>query len=105
MSQAIGKHSMIPRKQRPHHQRRLDRRPGRQQRRHDRRSPTTRARRAVVNFTRTLAGEWGKYGINVNALAPGFFPSKMTKGTIERIGAEKHGRATRRCGASATTTT
>ena len=43
---------------------------------------------AVVNFTRTLAGEWGKYNINVNALAPGMFPSKMTKGTIERIGAE-----------------
>ena len=33
---------------------------------------------AVVNFTRTLAGEWGHYGITVNALAPGFFPSKMT---------------------------
>ena len=43
---------------------------------------------AVVNFTRTLAGEWGKYNINVNALAPGMFPSKMTKGTIERIGAD-----------------
>ncbi|MGY4829449.1 SDR family oxidoreductase [Sphaerotilaceae bacterium SBD11-9] len=43
---------------------------------------------AAVNFTRTLAGEWGKYGINVNALAPGFFPSKMTKGTIERVGAD-----------------
>ena len=43
---------------------------------------------AVVNFTRTLAGEWGKYDINVNASAPGFFPSKMTKGTLERIGAE-----------------
>jgi gluconate 5-dehydrogenase len=41
---------------------------------------------AVVNFTRTLAGEWGKYNINVNALAPGMFPSKMTKGTIARIG-------------------
>ena len=43
---------------------------------------------AVINFTRTLAGEWGKHGINVNALAPGMFPSKMTKGTIERIGAD-----------------
>jgi NAD(P)-dependent dehydrogenase (short-subunit alcohol dehydrogenase family) len=44
---------------------------------------------AAVNFTRTLAGEWGKYGITVNALAPGFFPSKMTKGTLERVGADK----------------
>ena len=41
---------------------------------------------AVVNFTRTLAGEWGKYNINVNAIAPGMFPSKMTRGTFERIG-------------------
>jgi NAD(P)-dependent dehydrogenase (short-subunit alcohol dehydrogenase family) len=44
---------------------------------------------AVVNFTRTLAGEWGQYGINVNALAPGMFPSKMTRGTIERVGVDK----------------
>ena len=43
---------------------------------------------AVVNFTRTLAGEWGKYNINVNALAPGMFPSKMTQGTFDRVGAE-----------------
>ena len=41
---------------------------------------------AVINFTRTLAGEWGKYGITVNAIAPGFFPSKMTKGVLEQRG-------------------
>jgi gluconate 5-dehydrogenase len=44
---------------------------------------------AVVNFTRALAGSWGRYGITANALAPGFFPSKMTKGTIEAVGVEK----------------
>ncbi len=44
---------------------------------------------AVVNFTRTLAGEWGAYNINVNAIAPGPFPSKMTQGMIDRLGADK----------------
>jgi NAD(P)-dependent dehydrogenase (short-subunit alcohol dehydrogenase family) len=39
----------------------------------------------VVNLTRALAGEWGQYGITINAIAPGFFPSKMSKSALERI--------------------
>ena len=42
----------------------------------------------VVNFTRSLAAEWAQYDINVNAIAPGFFPTKMTKGILEMIGDE-----------------
>ncbi len=41
---------------------------------------------ALVNFTRTLAGEWGRYGITVNAICPGFFPSKMSQGLLEKVG-------------------
>jgi len=43
---------------------------------------------ALVNFTRALACEWGHHNITVNALAPGFFPSKMTKGVLAQFGAE-----------------
>ncbi|GAA5512897.1 gluconate 5-dehydrogenase [Deinococcus carri] len=37
---------------------------------------------ADVNFTRALAAEWAKYGITVNSICPGYFPTKMTKGTL-----------------------
>ncbi|MFO1324279.1 MAG: SDR family oxidoreductase [Burkholderiales bacterium] len=40
---------------------------------------------AIIQFTRTLAAEWGPYNINVNAICPGFFPSKMSEVLLERI--------------------
>ena len=40
----------------------------------------------LVNLTRALAAEWGTYGITVNAIAPGFFPSKMAAATLAQIG-------------------
>jgi gluconate 5-dehydrogenase len=46
------------------------------------------AKGAVINMTRALAAEWGPRNIRVNALAPGFFPSKMTASTLDKHGAE-----------------
>jgi len=40
----------------------------------------------VISLTRALAAEWAQYDINVNAIAPGLFPTKMTKGLIEIMG-------------------
>ena len=37
---------------------------------------------AVHHFTRDLAKKWAEHGITVNAIAPGFFETKMTKHVI-----------------------
>ena len=44
---------------------------------------------AVINFTRALAAEWGRYNITVNSICPGFFPSRMTMGTLKAFGEER----------------
>ncbi|HWJ35410.1 MAG TPA: SDR family NAD(P)-dependent oxidoreductase [Steroidobacteraceae bacterium] len=41
----------------------------------------------IVSLTRALAGEWGAHGIAVNAICPGFIPSKMSRGILQSIGA------------------
>lgn len=39
---------------------------------------------AVITFTKDLAAKWGQHNIHVNAIAPGFFPTKMSQVLIER---------------------
>ncbi|AJD90207.1 gluconate 2-dehydrogenase [Jeotgalibacillus malaysiensis] len=39
---------------------------------------------AVITMTKDLAVKWGRHNINVNAIAPGFFPTKMSKAIIDQ---------------------
>ena len=41
---------------------------------------------AAIHFAKTLASEWGHYGIRVNAICPGFFPTKLASGLIDKLG-------------------
>ena len=40
----------------------------------------------IVRMTETLAVEWARFGINVNAIAPGAFASEMMDGMLQRVG-------------------
>jgi gluconate 5-dehydrogenase len=48
---------------------------------------------AAVHLARTLASEWGHYGIRVNSICPGFFPSKLASGLIDKLGDQLIARA------------
>ena len=43
---------------------------------------------AALHLARALAAEWGRYNIRVNAICPGFFPSKMASGLLETMKAD-----------------
>jgi len=40
---------------------------------------------ALIHMTRDLAMKWGRYGIHVNVLAPGFFPTRLTEKVLPKI--------------------
>lgn len=46
-------------------------------------APYHAAKGGVVNLTRALAGEWGKKGITVNAICPGYFYTPLTQETLD----------------------
>ena len=46
-------------------------------------SPYHAAKGGLVNLTRALAAEWGKYGITVNCICPGYFYTPLTKETLD----------------------
>ena len=45
-------------------------------------APYHAAKGGVVNLTRALAAEWGKYGITVNSICPGYFYTPLTTETL-----------------------
>ena len=46
-------------------------------------APYHAAKGGVVNMTRALAAEWGKYSITVNSICPGYFYTPLTKETLD----------------------
>jgi gluconate 5-dehydrogenase len=88
LSQFIARHSMIPRRHGRIIMTASTAGLGGNPRGHETVAYNT-SKAAVIGLTRTLAGEWGEFDITVNAIAPGWFPSKMTRGTFDKLGVER----------------
>lgn len=48
--------------------------------------PYNTSKGAIVNFTRDLAAKLAEHRINVNCICPGFFPTRMTRVTLDQLG-------------------
>ena len=56
-------------------------------------APYHAAKGGVVNLTRALAAEWGKYNITVNSICPGYFYTPLTKATLDSEFFQQNARA------------
>ncbi len=57
-------------------------------------APYHAAKGGVVNMTRALAAEWGKYGICVNSICPGYFYTDLTTDTLNSDFFQEHAKRT-----------
>ena len=57
-------------------------------------APYHAAKGGVVNMTRALAAEWGKYGITVNSICPGYFYTDLTVDTLNSDFFQEHAKRT-----------
>jgi gluconate 5-dehydrogenase len=57
-------------------------------------SPYHAAKGGVVNLTRALAAEWGKHGITVNSICPGYFYTDLTVDTLKSDFFQEHAKRT-----------
>jgi NAD(P)-dependent dehydrogenase (short-subunit alcohol dehydrogenase family) len=46
----------------------------------------TASKGAVISLTRELAGSWSDRGVRVNAIAPGWFPTRMSRAVLDKAG-------------------
>ena len=46
-------------------------------------APYTATKGAVANLTKGMATDWAKYGLQCNAIAPGYFDTPLNKALVE----------------------